>query len=173
MCAKFGIEGSVRRLLGYHSHSKDQSVLTYSRDAMSLPMRRLVNVIEAVRQEQFFPDRTRSGYFAEDFQHQRNDQSSDDDDGSDDTASRDSESEEEVDAEGEEAAVKQVVGLWAPPPEPHAAHYARHRTSRCIHLIADEGGNHFKCGRVVSNNYARLDSKPDFMHPVCHGCFKV
>ena len=57
--SKSGIESSVRRLLGYHSHSMDQSVLMYSRDAMALPLRRLVSVIEAVRQRQFFRDHTR------------------------------------------------------------------------------------------------------------------
>ena len=172
MCAKFGVEGTMRRFLGYHSHSKDQSLLTYSRDAMALPLRRLGTVIEAIRNKQFFPDHTRSGYFAEDFQHQRHEGSSDDD-GSDDTGSRDSESEEDVDAEGEEIAVNKVVGTWAPPPEPHDSQYARHVTSRCIHLLSDEGGNHFKCGRSVSNRYKRLDAKPDFMHPVCQGCFRV
>jgi len=39
MCAKYGMEPSARRYLGYHSSGKDKSMLTYSRDAMSWPVR--------------------------------------------------------------------------------------------------------------------------------------
>ena len=51
MSAKFGLDHATRRLLGYHSSGRDQSLLTYSRDAMSAPLRKLVTVITAVRRE--------------------------------------------------------------------------------------------------------------------------
>lgn len=61
--AKFGMAIELRRALGYHSAGKDLSVLTYSRDAMSEPLRALQEVIDAVAANQFNPDARRSGYF--------------------------------------------------------------------------------------------------------------
>ena len=170
MCAKFGIEGVHRRMLGYHSQSKDQSLLVYSRDAMSLPLRRMIAMIEAVRASKFFPDQTRSGYFAEGSDIQHNEPQSDDE-ASD--SSRGSDSEEDRDHQDEENVAEQVLGKWAPEEPLEPTRYARHRTSRCIHAFADESGTHYKCGRVATGNYIRLDSKPDFMFPICQGCFKV
>ena len=170
MCAKFGIEGVHRRMLGYHSHSKDQSLLVYSRDAMALPLRKMVTMIECVRASKFFPDKTRSGYFAPDSDLQNNEPQSDDE--ASDT-SRGSDSEEDRDHQEDEEVATKVVGTWAPEEASETKQYARHKTSRCIHAFADEGGTHFKCGRLASNSYMRLDAKPDFMFPVCQGCFKV
>ena len=127
--AKFGLDHATRRLLGYHSSGRDQSLLTYSRDAMSAPLRKLVTVITAVRTGN--PDE-------------------------------------------EEAVVSELVGHWAPPTTGTAdQQYARHRVSRCIHAIRDESGLNFTCGRVVSNRYVILLTKPAFMHPLCSGCFRT
>ena len=170
MCAKFGIEGAHRRMLGYHTHGKDKSLLIYSRDAMSAPLRKMVTMLEAVRGSKFFPDKTRSGYFAPDSDLRHNEPQSDSE-GSD--SSRGSESEEERDAVEEERVAESVAGTWAPVEENITRSYARHKTSRCIHAVGDEGGTHFKCGRMVTHSYVRLETKPDFMFPVCQGCFKV
>ena len=50
-----------RRMLGNHISKKDISVLTYSRDALSAPLRRLQYVVRMVREKTFDPDKTRSG----------------------------------------------------------------------------------------------------------------
>lgn len=39
------------------------SLLHYSRDALSGPLRSLSSVVELIRKRQYFPDATRSGYF--------------------------------------------------------------------------------------------------------------
>ena len=165
MCSKFGLEHSVRRTLGYHSCSRDKSLLIYSRESMSLPLRRLKEVIMAVRTGKFFPDKTRSGYFALGSVCEKNQPASDDD------GSLDSESEEDDSPEEEERAVAEVVGPWRPQGATDSLIYARHKTSRCLHVLADEGGTHFRCGRTANANY--LDEKPEFMYPACGVCLKL
>ena len=63
--AKYGLSHDSRRLLGYHVAPGDKSMVTYSRDAMAGPLRELCRVVALVRDEQFFPDKTRSGYQAD------------------------------------------------------------------------------------------------------------
>ena len=63
MCSKFGMPHSQRKLLGYHAGSKEQSMLCYSRDSMAEPLRRLCEMIHAVRDRTFLPDCSRSGRF--------------------------------------------------------------------------------------------------------------
>eukprot|EP00435_Cladocopium_sp_Y103_P030804 s3354_g7.t1 len=61
--AKYGLEISVRELLGGHvSHYK--SVLCYSRDGLAEPLRQLAWVLQSIRDQWFFPDASRSGRFA-------------------------------------------------------------------------------------------------------------
>ena len=137
---------------------------------MAAPLRKMITTMEAIRASKFFPDKTRSGYFAPDSELQNNEPQSDSD-GSD--SSRGSESEEDRDVAEEEKVTENLVGTWAPAEEAETRTYARHKTSRCIHAIGDEGGTHFKCGRIVSHSYIQLEAKPDFMFPVCQGCFRV
>ena len=63
MAAKFGVQHSARRMLGYHSASKDKSLLVYSRDSQAKPLRELEKMLRAIKRKQFVPDSTRSGYF--------------------------------------------------------------------------------------------------------------
>ena len=60
--AKGGLSHDSRRLLGYHVSPNDKSMVTYSRDAMAGPLREMCRIVALVRDEQFFPDKTRSGY---------------------------------------------------------------------------------------------------------------
>ena len=60
-CAKAGVGMDDRRLLGNHIARKDVSVLCYSRDTLSAPLRRLKNVVDKIRDGKFLPDETRSG----------------------------------------------------------------------------------------------------------------
>ena len=82
--------------------------------------------------------------------------------------------EELHDAEQEEMAVEKVTGAWQLHKETSwmrlAAVYFRHKTSRCIHVLQDESGSDFLCGRRISAHYIRLERKPEFLHPVCTMC---
>ena len=174
MAAKFGMDYDSRRFLGYHSEGKDRSLLTYSRDAMSAPLRKLVSMITAIRDRRFFLDANRSGYFAADEELPQDAAVDQQDDGSDGSSSRDSASEEEGNPDEEEAVVAEMVGKWSPKgADVPGQQFARHRISRYIHSIADESGTHFSCGRSVNARYIILLTKPSFMHPVCSGCFKA
>ena len=57
------IDGPDRKLLGGHVDQSECSMLTYSRDALSKPLRLYVKVLDDVASGKFNPDSTRSGYF--------------------------------------------------------------------------------------------------------------
>ena len=61
--ARYGMAIEARRALGYHLAPGTDSVLTYSRDALSGPLRLLEEMLAAVRAGRFVPDSTRSGAF--------------------------------------------------------------------------------------------------------------
>lgn len=170
MCAKFNMSGQSRRILGYHSSSKEASMLVYSRDAAAGPLRDLGQVLECIKSGRFRPDETRSGRFVD---MQPDDPPEDDDDGA--SSSTATENEEDVDCEGEEEACKNVVGTWQPEKDcdVEGATYVRHKISRCLHVIADEAGAEFKCGRRMSTSYDVLQAKPVFLSPACNMCFKA
>lgn len=60
-CAKAMLRLETRKLLGYHTSSKEEVALLYSRDALAGPMYELGTVIAHVREGRFSPDCTRSG----------------------------------------------------------------------------------------------------------------
>ena len=64
-CAKAGVSQPNRLLLGYHCYGTSKTMLHYSRDALSGPLRVLSRVLDAIVERKFFPDLTRSGYFAQ------------------------------------------------------------------------------------------------------------
>ena len=64
-CSKAGVSQPNRLLLGYHVNGTSKTMLHYSRDALSGPLRSLNRVLAAVVAKRFFPDLTRSGYFAQ------------------------------------------------------------------------------------------------------------
>ena len=170
-CAKYGLELSVRRALGYHMTSADRSVNIYSRDAMSYPLRQMQEVLHLIRRKQFHPDATRSGHFRGEGADRRAAQVEED---LVESSSESSIDEEDHDQGMDEKAVDVIAGVWqghkATPWMGLSAVYFRHRTSRCIHVLRDESGNDFLCGRRIGQQFIRLDKKPEFMHPVCAGC---
>ena len=91
---------------------------------MALPLRKMVTMIECVRASKFFPDKTRSGYFAPDSDLQNNEPKSDDE--VSDT-SRGSDSEEDRDHQEDEDVATKVVGTWTPKEVLETKQYARHK----------------------------------------------
>ena len=170
MLAKFGTDHGARRLLGYHSAGKDKSMLVYSRDAMAAPVRKLEEMLQAIVEGRFDPDCTRSGYFPGDDARSREvaAEASADSSGSSSEGSVDEELE---DPAGEESAAEEVVGDWGPELEVDLEYY-RHRVSRYIHIVADEAGAEFMCGRRVAPTYEALERRPRFTHPACPQCLR-
>ena len=172
--AKWAMPHGPRRILGYHSEGRDKSLLTYSRDGMAGPLRLLCKMLQDVKAGRFLPDSTRSGRFPGDLM----DEEANLDDARSDASSSSSdgpENESEIDPEPEEAAIKEIVGKWDPGLEnldEEGICFARHKISRCIHVMQDEAGNLFKCGRRMGTAYVTLEEKPAFMHPLCNICFR-
>ena len=48
----------------------------------------------------------------------------------------------------------------------------RNTSTRYIHIIADEAGSRFRCGREVTISYFQLAEKPKFCTPQCRQCFR-
>ena len=140
-------------------------MLVYSRDAMSHPLRLLIDVIDSVANGAFDPDLTRSGLFAREAGGMA-------DDLGDESSSCGSE--DDLDVFAEEKAIEHVSADWQPVSKDseEAVVYVRHATSRCIHRLMDEGGTHLGCGRVMSSRYEVQSCKPNFFHPLCGTCFK-
>lgn len=173
MMAKYGTDSFSRRCLGYHTHGKDQSLLIYSRDSMSSPLRKLTEVIMAIREKKFDPDTSRSGFFmGADATASGSGGVQLDDAASDSSDSHGSQSEEDGEPDEDEKAASKVVGEWKPQHVNDECLFARHRVSRCIHVIEDESGTSTKCGRTLSTRYIRLMSRPEFLHPICSVCFR-
>ncbi|CAE7270056.1 SLC24A2 [Symbiodinium sp. CCMP2592] len=152
-CARFGIDSYDQRVLGYHTAPGDRSAQVYSRDAVSASVRVLEKVLAAIRSGTFVPDSTRSGYFP----------TKDDPNASYDYEASSEASLDEEDAETDcqelELALDGVVDGWceeAPKRELKAEHLVRNRSSRMLHLIADEGGTSLSCGRTCTKNYEKV-----------------
>ncbi|CAE7293175.1 unnamed protein product [Symbiodinium sp. CCMP2592] len=116
----------------------------------------------------FVPDSTRSGYFP----------TKDDPNASYDYEASSEASLDEEDAETDcqelERALDGVVDGWCeevPKRELKAEHLVRNRSSRMLHLIADEGGTSLSCGRTCTKNYEKVAAVPSFLYPVCARCF--
>ena len=160
--AKYGLSPSVKRALGYHTAKEDRISHVYSRDAIASPIRDFEKVLEKIRSGSFRPHETRSGYFPteEDLA----------DSGTEDSADEGGEVEDQPHLE---EAIDRHVQPWAevdldPSDSQHGL--VRNKTSRVIHLVADEGGNHVKCGRALTRNFVRLDKAPCFLWPMCRKC---
>ena len=187
--AKFGAPISIRQHLGYHMANADKMALLYSRDASAGPIRQLEECIAHVRSRTFLPDSTRSGYFPgrvmsvepnagadsgsqppEEHAHADWSESDSEDSGDDEHGYEEQKMNEE--------ALDHVVGRW----NEHATLEAlglqqdaplfRNRFTRYIHLLADEAGAKFRCGRDVSSKYEELPTRPKFMSPQCKQCFR-
>ena len=62
-CSKFGLSTETRLTLGYHKGNSSDTLLHYSRDALSGPLQELNKVILSVIQGDFNPDNNRACYF--------------------------------------------------------------------------------------------------------------
>ena len=169
MAARYGIDRGSRRLLGYLTASQEKSLVIYSRDELAVPLRKLDETIVAIREQTFLPDVSRSGSFPSNNRQAPLSQTTDE---SSDSSSADSEAEEDNKFEADEKTVETVAGEWGPK---HIAGlvYVRNKTSRYIHIVADEGGASLKCGRMLNDKYMRLEKRPTFMHPACSTCCRL
>ena len=197
-CAAFGVSLELRSLLGYHIPKENMSAITYSRDAQALPLRRLDEVLKAIRERQFFPDVTRSGRFAtqtislvttsnEDDRDQpcgdselpiapvqidstADDGTSEKDDNSSDSGSS-TDSSSSSDEDLDERAVSTLSKIRIPVPlgsEGCSAYF--NRITFILHCKLDSE-NRFKCKRILSDNYKRTPWNLTAPYATCMQCF--
>ena len=167
--AKHGTEPHVRAILGYHVSKAGGTELVYGRDNLSAPLRIMEDVVSQVAQSTFDPDATRSGMFAKG----SGAAAGDDPVESESSSSEDSADEEDPQHILAERAADNIVGEWnghVQEDEVRGASLFRHVMSRVIHIIADEAGSYFRCGRGVTKGYS-LCSRPMIMNPLCKQCF--
>ena len=77
-----------------------------------------------------------------------------------------------------ERALDHVVGVW----NEHATLESlgarddvplyRNRFTRYIHMLSEEGGTWFKCGREINDKYEEIHIRPKFMSPQCTQCWR-
>ena len=142
-------------------------MVTYSRDAMAEPLRRLTAVIQSVRAGKFDPDASRSGYFrAPDGQECR---AADTDDSSSSEGPTDDEAPDHSD---EEHACDRVCAPLADDVGPPVRQCVRDKIARYLHTVRDGKLKVLTCGRPLSSFYIPLASVPKVMHPACHVRFR-
>ena len=181
--AKHGAPVDARRHLGYHMASSEKMVLLYSRDAAAAPLRCLERILADIRSGKFMPGNTRSGYFVEvPVGEAGHSQASEElDTMSDPSDSEDSQDEEDayVGHQATENAVDHVVGAWnelaglVDVGLDETSELFRNKFTRYIHVVSDEAGNKFRCGRDINDKYVQMDVKPKFMSPQCSQCFRT
>lgn len=169
--SKFGADAEVRRLMGYHVADRMSTMMIYGRDNTSAGLRLLNQIIQQIRIGEFVPDANRAGMFPQDTGRQP----ALVDDHHSDTSSEDSADESSPDHEIVEQAEAQIVGAWDGGVDvkalPAETLYFRHALSRIIHLVEDEGGSRFMCGRKIDRGYNKLPARPPTMIPLCKQCF--
>eukprot|EP00435_Cladocopium_sp_Y103_P026055 s4349_g6.t1 len=176
--AKWGTLVDTRRLMGYHVADRMSTMLIYGRDNTSSGLRELDEILRAIMAGDFVPDASRAGMFphARDEKERlaKQDESAFDGHFSD-SSSEDSADEDEPNHESHEQAENAVFGRWDGLVDvdrlPNGAVYFRHPLSRTIHMVEDEAGSKFACGRDINRNYLSLPSRPQTLLPICKQCF--
>ena len=166
--AKHGLDSGTRARLGYHSRGAGGTELIYARDSMSQPLREMNQVLNDVRSGAFNPDATRSGYFTDPSR------APDEVQAELSSSSEGSEDEEDPEHEQFERAQDHVMQPFCGNIDESKLAgliYFKHPVSRVIHVVSDESGLNFKCGREISRAYINLGGKPKILHPTCKQCF--
>ena len=177
--AKFGGNLDDRLILGGHV-MPFRSVVTYSRDTIAGPIRFLERILLAIRNNSFFPDRTRSGRFTAETArteaievHSDSEQpaghalstpestnSSSGDVGTTDTSSSD---------EGASHNAAKQGTLQLHPPE--GTFMVQHKKLRTVHLMRNAFTDRFVCNRVRTDAYDE-PGKLTADTPTCRHCWK-
>ena len=170
------------------------SMLHYSRDEQAEPLRALKKLLRMIKQGQFKPDNTRSGYFIHEaaphdqvpnpspkaaaapraIVHESVTNNTGDTDSSCSVSSSSSESESShVMSEEEFIANRLDVPVRARkrPKTDQAAVYAVHFRWRTVHMCNSEHPDRLKCGRRLTAVYRTVPSLPTFDYLRCRDCF--
>ena len=188
-CAKYEIDAMTRLQLGYHSGGGSglRMVHTYSRDAASEPLARLIQVLDDIRAAKFLPDSTRSGRFAQgssasasgqkvpmpsgrvepnpvewvDLVSNKSESESDDEVA---TSSSDESSQEEFQEE------QKRYKVYLPPEPPAGYVFWQHSRMKTLHLALPEYKRVFMCNRPIGPLHTQCNMSIRYDTPVCRQC---
>ena len=161
--------------MGYHVADKMSTMLIYGKDNTSAGLRLLDEIIMKIRLEEFLPDVPRAGMFPKDSSSQQVGISGDPETLPVESSSEDSADESGPDHEAHEKAQEHVLGRFDSGVDvaalPDESVYFRHAMSRMIHIVEDESGERFGCGKKIEGGYTKLSARPVTLIPICKQCF--
>lgn len=176
--SKHGMLLADRTLLGYHVLQGASSTLHYSRDSLSGPLRKMQDIYEQIRREEFDPDNTRSGYFSF-VKRTVMDVKSSEDDSSSSSSSSDSDSDGAVMSDEERAATANASINSMP-----NVHKRKklavltdqqslfiHKRWKTLHLAESNTAEKLKCGRHVTAAFVVVVNDQTFPYVRCKDCF--
>jgi hypothetical protein len=180
--AKCNVDMASRRILGYHSAGSDQSVLIYSRDGMSGPLRDLDKVMVLVQTGAFVPDASRSGRMVPESGRLPIGISTGEEteidkdcvlDGLEESSGTDSSDDDDEESEPDAVEGKALDEAWPQGfMELFDAGYVlyRHRYFKTLHWAVTDEAQSFACGRVISQACTLVMTEAALDKPVCSQC---
>lgn len=181
--AKFGIDRLDRSILGYHVVPGMSSMLHYSRDEQSVPLRKLCEMLLSVRLGEFRPDHTRSGYFAAKSQRLNLDverskkqhvlaEGTQEEAVSSSSSSESSEADDPNELSDNDALVVNDEPPNARAPAKDASdNFVLHKRWMTLHCLKAGDCTLTSCGRFVDASYVTLTGHPAFQYHKCMVCF--
>jgi len=190
--SKAGVSREHRQVLGYHIVQGSQSALHYSRDEQAEPLRQLSYVLRNIRNGNFNPDSSRSGYWRQQQditsfvlpkpKMKASDSSSSSivnvpaDHGLNSDSSSSSKDTASEDMSDEERACKSNIAVAEPAKKKRAAAsstdaYCVHTRWRTLHTVHSSDSDKLSCGRPVTKLYRRISEIPSFDCFNCQVCF--
>eukprot|EP00435_Cladocopium_sp_Y103_P060016 s2074_g21.t1 len=202
-CAKYGVEPLTRLQLGYHSGGGEglRMVHTYSRDAISEPLAKLVQVLSDIRNSVFFPDCTRSGRFAKPKavhsdmsipvapmpvlgREEANqgephlsadvvDLVSEKSESSDESDEGVTSSSDSQESPEEFQEEQRQMRLFLPPVPPAGYVFWQHVKLKTLHLAPPDYKRVFLCNRLIGPNHCRDRMNIRYDTPICRMCVQA
>jgi hypothetical protein len=198
--AKRGLPPDVRKALGYHIDSNEMSMMTYSRDAMARPLRKLEALLAEVRLGTFNPDTSRSGRLVPNIERTKDPQPDDavvaeeaesdwynvqnlqeelvvtdlveppDVEEVSESSSSSSESEPDI----EERVIRTSIPNARKTPflyKVSDCNIYQHNKYKTLHAMSSSESSKFKCGRVLHKGYTKIKTELRFRWPKCGQCY--
>lgn len=181
-CSKFGMSIEFRTLLAQHVLAHQVSCLTYSRDALSEPLRAYDRMLEHIRKQTFKPDESRSGRIQKKRRVDEEIQGIDvpvspaapeaeaDEAEDDSEASVSSSSSSSSESEAEDAAVASLARRVVSFEKDDKVKKYVCVTSRILHLASTDDPRKLRCSRNISRNFELVSNDKAGLLLGCQQC---
>ena len=164
--ARYGLPDEVRAVLGHHSMRGRDAIIVYARDHQAMPLRKLDEVLQAIRSGVFLPDNSRASYFDDaspDVREEAPACEDHEDPPADDVhaSGHDSTSSSSESSSGDESGLDEAV-VRASHVSPEPTNWGRgtpfeHNVTRTLHVLPEGSTtNTFVCGRFCSDSFTQF-----------------